>query len=251
VGLSLIDHLLWFLSAALPILIIARIIYERIYVPPFDGFAFMLGVVVARDLVLACLHYGSHRYTIAWEFSLPVILVSQIYAALQNVVSITRIYPRFGKAAVRLFLGCFVVIALCCCLGLPFELHYITGESAVLRMFFLAQRWVDGCIAGTLLIACGILMRSPAPPRKPAANLVLHTCLLTIYFGGYSVLFFLENLAPLGAQQNVERAQFALVVFLYTLWATCLSAKRQRSRRWPEVTAILFRKATSYGLPQP
>src|SRR5579883_2948408 len=39
-------------------------------------------------------------------------------------------------------------------------------------------------------------------------------------------------------------------VFVYTM-GDLFICETTTLRRWPEVTAILFRKATSYGLPQP
>lgn len=237
--------MLWLASAILPVLIIGRIIHQRLYAPPFDAFVLMLGVVIGRDVVLASLHYDSHPYIIVWEFSLPVVLVSQIYAGLQTLIAVARLYPRFGAFTVRLFLACLTLTVACCCLGLPFELHRLGGEEAFLRSFFLAQRWVDSSIAGTLILTSLFLMRRPAPPRQPSANLILHTTLLSVYFTGYAALFFFENLVPLGAMQVMERVQFSLVVLLYAIWTIRLSLKRQRTGLWTEVDAILLRKVNS------
>ncbi len=242
VGLSTIDHVLWFLSAVLPILIIGRIVQQRLYRAPFDALALMLGVVVARDVLLACLRYDSHPYVLVWSYSLPVILVSQIYAGLQTLISVARLYPRFGRLAVLLFLTCLALTLAFCCVGLPFELHRLSGGEAVLRSFFLAQRWVDSSIAGTLILTSLFLMRSPAPPKQPPFNLVLHTTLLSIYFSGYAVLFFVENLTSLGSAQIFERAQFSLIVVLYLMWASCLSLKRQRPIAWKQIEAFSLRR---------
>ena len=241
-GLSTLDNLLWFLSAALPIVIIARIVHQRLYIAPFDAFVLMLGVVVARDVVLACLHYNSHPYVLVWAYSLPVILVSQIYAGLQTLISVARLYPRFGRLAVRLFATCLALTLAFCCVGLPFELHRLGGGEALLRSFFLVQRWVDSSLAGTLILASLFLMRSPAPPKQPPLNLVLHTTLLSIYFSGYAVLFLVENLTSLGSAQTFERVQFFLIVLLYLMWASRLSLKRQRLVAWKETEAILLRR---------
>jgi hypothetical protein len=95
-------------------------------------------------------------------------------------------------------------------------------------------------MAGTLVFVALFLMRCPAPPKQPPSNMVLHTVLLSLYFGSYGALFFIENLFPLGAAQTLERAQFCLVVVLYTVWAACLSCKGQTSEEWPEIDVIVL-----------
>jgi hypothetical protein len=242
VGLSTVDQVLWFFSAVLPVWIITRIARQRLYIPPFDGLALMLGVVVLRDVVLACLRYDSRPYVLVWEYTLPVVLVSQAYAGLQTLIAVSRLYRRIGRLVVRLFLVSLALTLACCCLGLPFELHRLGGEEAVLRSFFLAQRWVDSSIAGTLILASAFLLRSPAPPKRPPPNLVLHTTILSLYFSSYAALFFLENLASLGSIQMLERIQFSFVVLLYGVWASGLSLKRQRLDPWQQTDAIVLRQ---------
>jgi hypothetical protein len=200
----------------------------------------MLGAVVLRDVVLASLRYDSRPYILVWEYTAPVLLFFQVNAALQALRSVARLYPRAGNFAVRLFLLCLALAIAACCLGLPFELRHFSTEEAFLRTAFLMQRLVDSTIAGTLILVDLFLICYPAPPKQPPFNIVLHTILLSLYFGGYAALFFLENLVPLGSVQTAERLQFSLVVLVYLTWARCLSSEGQRSHAWPDVEVILL-----------
>lgn len=238
-GLSHFDQALWFASAALAAVIIGRIVYQGLFVPPFRAFGFMLGVVLARDIVLSISHYDSHAYIFIWKASLPILLAAQAWCGLETLRAVQRLYPQIGRFAISLFLTCLGITVAACCLGLPFELHRVAGQEALLRALFLLQRWVDSWIAGTLILVALFFARSPAPQRKPPRNLVLHTILLSLYFGGYGAMFFAENLAALGGVEIVERLQFSFVVLLYVIWATCLSAKGQQSEPWPKLNVIL------------
>lgn len=245
VGLSVLDTLLWFASAVTPIVIIGRVIHERLYTKPFAAFVWMLAIGFLRDGALAALHYGSHLYVLVWQISLPILLILQLYAGFATLNSVARLYRRFGNFVTRLCLLCLVLTLISCCVILPFELHHFDGDEVILRALFLAQRWVATSVTGTLSLVALFLLRSPAPPKQPPQNLVRHTILLTLYFGGYSFLFFVENVVSLGAAQLLERLQFTFVIVLYVLWATCLSRKGQRSDAWADVTAISFRRMQS------
>ncbi len=240
-GLSHFDQVLWFASAALAAVIIGRIIHQHLFVPPLMTFALMLGAVVVRDVALSIPRYDSHAYVLAWEWSLPPLMAVQAWTGLDTLRSVARLYPTIGKFAVRLFLVCLAITVAGCCLGLPFELHRMAGQEELLRMLFLLQRWVDSWIAGTLILVAVFFVHFPAPLKRPPRNLVIHTVLLSLYFSGYAVLFFAENLAPLGGVQTMERVQFSLVVLLYAFWASCLSAKGQNSEPWPKIDVILLK----------
>ena len=201
----------------------------------------MLGVVLARDAVMSLPPYNTHAYTVAWGWSLPVLLAAQIWAGLDTLKAVARLYPKIGRFAVRLFLVCLAITIAVCCLGLPLELHRLKGEEGLLRMLFLLQRSVDSWIAGTLVLVALFFARFPAPLKQPPRNLVLHTVLLSAYFGSYALLFFAENMAPLGAIASIERFQFSLVTILYAVWAISLSSRGETTQPWPELDLMVLK----------
>ncbi len=203
----------------------------------------MLGVVLLRDAMLFVPGYSTHSYAVIWEWTLPPLLAAQAWCGLDALKAVARLYPKIGNFAVRLFLACLAITTVICCLGLPFEVHRLAGGEALLRALFLLQRWVDSWIAGTLILVAVFFARFPAPLKRPPRNLVIHTVLLSIYFGGYAVLFFAENLAPLGAVELLEQLQFVLIVLLYGVWAICLSQNGERSEPWPHVDILLLNRA--------
>jgi predicted outer membrane repeat protein len=69
----------------------------------------------------------------------------------------------------------------------------------------------------------------------------VHTLLLSLYFGGYATLFFIENLTSLGSAIYAERLEFLLVIALYSAWAVCLSQKGQTSEPWPELDVMVLK----------
>jgi hypothetical protein len=228
-------------SAVLAGAIIWRMVQQKLLVAPFQAFALMLGVVLARDGLMSIPRYDSHAYTVAWGWSLPVLLAAQIWAGSETLKAVARLYPKIGRFAVRLFVVCLAMTAVVCCLALPLELHRMKGEEVILRSLFLLQRWVDSSIAGTLVLVALFFARFPAPLKQPPRNLVIHTVLLSAYFCSYAVLFFAENLAPLGTIASLERLQFALVVLLYAAWALCLSRRGEMSQPWPEVDVMVLK----------
>jgi len=201
-------------------------------------------MVLARDVALTIPFYDSRAYSIIWAWTLPLLLAAQAFAGWETLKTVARLYPKIGNFAVRLFLVCLAATTVACCVGLPFEVHRIGGEEAVLRALFLLQRWMDSWIAGTLALVSFFLAGFPAPLKQPPRNLVMHTILLMFYFGGYGALFFAENLAPLGAIVLIERLQFILVVFLYAIWAIFLSKSGENSQPWPEIEILVLRTVT-------
>ncbi len=220
---------------------IARILQQRLFASPLGGLAWMLAMVLARDAIMAIPSYRSHSYTVAWEWTLPPLLAVQVWAGLDTLRAVARLYPKFGNFAVRLYLVCMAISVAACCVSLPFELGRLSGEETFLRALFLLQRWVDSWIAGTLMLVSVFLARFPAPSKKPPRNLVLHTVLLTIYFAGYAVLFLTENLTTLGGAAIAERAQLALTLLVFAAWATGLSKEGAGSESWPQIDVILLR----------
>ena len=239
-GLSRFDHILWFTSAVLATLIIVRIRQQRLLVSPLNSFAWMLGAVVTRDALLSIPAYDTHAYAVLWELSLPFLLAAQLWAGYDTLRAVARLYPKIGKFAIRLFLTCLAVTVAVCCLTVPFELHLLQGGEKLLRALFLLNRSVDSWIAGTLILVSLFFARSPAPEKQPPRNLVLHTVLLSIYFGTYAVLFLAENLAPLGALAALERTQFFVVAVLYASWAISLSRGGEKSEPWPQLDVIVL-----------
>jgi hypothetical protein len=201
----------------------------------------MLGVVLVRDGVVSIPSYNTHAYAMAWAWTLPALLAAQVWAGLHTLKAVARLYPKIGRFAVRLFLACLAITVGVCCLGLPFELHRLRGEEAALRALFLLHRCVDSWIAGTLVLVAVFFARFPAPLKQPPRNLVVHTILLSLYFGGYAALFFVENLASLGSVVIAERLESILIVGLYSAWAMCLSKKGETSEPWPEIDVMVLR----------
>jgi hypothetical protein len=241
VGLSYWDRILWVASAVLAGLVIWRIIQQRLFASPFRALGAMLGVVLIRDGIVSIPVYNTHAYAVVWAWTLPVLLAAQVWAGLDTLKAVARLYPKIGRFAVRLFLTCLVITVAVCCLGLPFELHRLSDEDAALRALFLLHRSVDSWIAGTLILVAVFFARFPAPLKQPPRNLVLHTILLSLYFSGYAALFFTENLMSLGSAVLVERLQFILVVALYAVWAAGLSKSGENSEPWPEIDVLVLR----------
>jgi hypothetical protein len=241
VGLSYWDRILWVASAVLAGLVIWRIIQQRLFSAPFRALGVMLGVVLMRDGIVSIPEYNTHAYAVVWAWTLPVLLTAQVWAGLDTLKAVARLYPKIGRFAVRLFLTCLAITVAVCCLGLPFELHRLSDEDAALRALFLLHRSVDSWIAGTLILVAVFFARFPAPLKQPPRNLVLHTILLSLYFSGYAALFFAENLMSLGSAVLVERLQFILVVALYAVWAAGLSKSGENSEPWPEIDVLVLR----------
>jgi hypothetical protein len=241
VGLSYLDRALWLASSVLAGLVVWRIIQQRLFVSPFRALGVMLGVVLVRDAVVSIPSYDTHAYALTWAWTLPALLAAQVWVGLDTLRAVALLYPKIGRFAVRLFLTCLAVTVVVCCLGLPFELHRLRGEEAALRALFLLHRSVDSWIAGTLVLVAVFFARFPAPLKQPPRNLVLHTILLSLYFGGYAALFFVENLASLGSVVVAERLEFILIIGLYSAWAMCLSKKGETSEPWPEIDVMVLR----------
>lgn len=240
-GTTAFDQALCLLSVVFATAVIYRILHQDILASPLSGLALMLGVVLVRDAVVSIPQYTSHAYAVAWEATLPMLLVAQVWAGFDTLRAIARIYANFGNFVVRLYTACLGISTILCCLSFPFELRRLTGAEALLRQLFLLQRCTDTCIAGTLTLAALFLAQHRAPSNRPPRNLVLHTILLSLYFGGYAALFLAENLTVLGGAALFERLQFVLIVLVYATWALGLSRKGAHSTPWPEVDVFLLR----------
>lgn len=241
VGLTAFDQTLRLLSIALAAAVIYRIFQQRILAAPLGSLAAMLGVVLARDAVVSIPRYDTHAYAVAWEATLPILLAAQVWAGFDTLRATARIYRAFGNFAVRLYTTSLVLSITLCCVSFPFELRRLSGPEAFLRDLFLLQRGTDTCIAGTLMLAAVFLALRRAPPNRPSRNLVLHTILLSLYFGGYAALFLAENVTALGGAAMFERVQFVLIILVYAAWASGLSKQGAGSEPWPVVDVFLLR----------
>lgn len=239
--LTVLDRILRFISVALEIAVLLRIAQQRLLISPLRSVALMIAVVLARDIVVSIPDYSSQAYAVAWEWTLPPLLAVQVWAGLDNLRAVARLYPEFGRFAVRLYVACLAISATVCSLMIPFELRRVSGSEALLRMLFLSQRCIDTWIAGTLILGSMFLVWAPAPANKPRRNLVLNTILLSAYFGGYGLLFLVENLTPLGGAVLAERAQFVLVILVYAAWTIGLSKSGETSEPWPRIDVFLLR----------
>jgi hypothetical protein len=198
----------------------------------------MLAVGLLRDLILLLpSDYRSHSYALAWEITLPFLLLAQAVAALATYAAIASLYAKIGAFAVRLFQGALGATAIGCCIGLPFETRHIAGVEASVRSLFLLDRWMNSLMAGGLILAIIYLARFPRPLRVMPSNLMLHTTLLSAYCALYSIVPFVLNLLPLGQALSVQVVLLAAVLALYVSWTIGLSAKGERTEAWPEIDA--------------
>lgn len=193
----------------------------------------MLTVGLARNLIMLVPPYNTHAYAVAWEWSAVPLLAAQCWAALDALTSIARLYPKLGRFAIWLFAASVGFSAVFCCAGLPFETSRLRGTEATLRSLFLLHRWINSVSAGSLFFAVLLLARFPIPVRRLPRNLVCHVGLLTAYFTSYGILYFIENIAPLGAIDTLERLQTATVLGLYVAWSACVSRGGSVSEAWP------------------
>jgi hypothetical protein len=226
-----IDRTLWFLTAALSAITLARILFLGIWrKQPLSSFALMLFISALCDVLLSRLSNETHAYTVAWEAVLPIRLTSHAWAAFATYEAVASLYQRIGRFAVWLFAASLCIAALVCCGTIPWELRQIGGIESFVRSMFLLYRWVDGLAAGGLTLTCGFLAFFPRPMKLMSSNLIRHTILLTLYFGAAAGLFLVENLAPLGGMVWLERLHFIFVGLLVSL-----SKRGQASEPWPEL----------------
>ncbi len=231
--LSCLFTTLHWLSLGFTALVLFRVMYSGLNrTKPFGAFAAMLFTGLMRDLALLCINRDTHAYTVAWEVTLPVLLLAHAWAVMATYQAIARLYPGIGQFAEVLFVGCLVISAMFCFVGLSWEIRRIGGAEASLRSVFLLYQWVDGLAAGGLLLASAFFLRLPAPRKQLPPNLVRHTCLLAAYFTSYAITCFVKTLSPLGLSVW-EYAHFTLLIALYAGWALGISAAGERSESWP------------------
>jgi hypothetical protein len=234
--MSPVDRALWFLTAVLSAIALARLFFLGIWRnQPLTSFAFMLLISVLCDLAFFGLSNESHAYAVAWEAVLPIRLASQAWAAFSTYQAVASLYQRMGRFAVWLFAGALSLAVLICCGTLPWEIRRIGGNESFIRAMFLLYRWVDGIAAGGLILTCGFLAGLPRPMKLLSSNLIRHTLLLALYFATVAALFLVENLGHLGGAIWLERLHFMFVGLLYAGWAVGLSKRGEASEPWPEI----------------
>jgi hypothetical protein len=220
--------------------LLVRLWLGRLIAPPLNGLAVMLGAGLIRDLILVTPKYASHAYAITWEATLVPVLAAQSWATIEVLRAIAKLYPKIASFAVRLFSICFGASAILCCCGLYFETRLLAGNEAILRSFFLFDRWVHSLLAGTLVLTMLFFACLPTPVRKKPVNLARHALLLSFYFGAYAIYFIAENLAPLGGIAALERIKSAFVIALYVSWICALSPAGQEMSAWPPIDPALI-----------
>ena len=223
-----------YLSILASIALLLRLVREKLWrIRPFSGLSAFLLINILRDLALLKPNYETHAYAVLWEETLPILLLAQIVAGIENYYAIANLYPGIGNFARRLFFACITAALIAGLLILPIELHRLGAEEPQLRMLFLSQRWTASLLAGALLMAVLFLSRYPAPLKRMPRNIRVHTACLALYFTSYAVLYTLENMAPLGSMVWAELGQLALVVLIYAAWTAGLARAGQESEPWP------------------
>lgn len=226
---------LWYASPVLSLCVLHRLWRERLRSITYEGFAIMLVVGIARDVVLMNAPFESRLYSQLWAATLPLALVSQAVAALGTYAAIARLYPKLGRFGVGVFLGALVLTAVASCIVVPFETRRMTGGETMLRTLFALDRWIHTLIAGALLLAVAFLARYPRPLKRMPRNLVVHTWLLSAFFSVYAVLPFVLNLVPLGGAPAAQAIASLLVLAICVGWIFGLSAEGEATEPWPAV----------------
>jgi hypothetical protein len=187
----------------------------------------MQSAMILRDLALFFIPVNSRTYTSAWEFSLPLVLLSQGYAGIACYRAIAGLYPRIGSFAIKLFAAALALTALLCLAGLPVELRNWHTDP-IFRSLIVCYRWIDTLLAGGLVLATAFLARFPAPLKKLPANLFRHTALLAGYFAVYAITAFL----PIERFSQTYPIRSTLVCLLYAAWTVALTKRGEECEVW-------------------
>ena len=178
-----------------------------LFVAPYRAFGLMLAVGIMREATLWPLSYDPAAYAPAFEASLVVWLVFQVWAAMSTYDSLARRRTRDFAAALSAALALAV-------LPLIFETPHIDGSKyELLRIVLLVYRWVSGGLA-VLLIGPAITSTRKVQP---------HTWLLVCYFGQYAIVCLVKNLLPLQVPM-LDRFHLGVVAALYAGWLALLPA---------------------------
>jgi hypothetical protein len=237
-----LDLILWITTAALSAVVLLRIALARFWHnPALRGLAVMLSVTLLRDLLLARMSFPAHSYTVAWEATLPVLLVSHAYAAISAYTAIAAMYAKIGRFAIRLFVAALVVAAILCAFTtFSWELKRITGTEAFVRWCFLLYRWVDGLAAGGLIQVTAFLSLFRKPFKRMPTNVTRHAALLAAYFSCQSALFFGQNLSGLSGIITVQHLAFTFIAILYLGWTVLLSPHGELTEPWPALPSAVL-----------
>jgi hypothetical protein len=239
----LAQNVLWYSSALLSSGILLRLYRQGLLAKrPYGSFAMMLATMLLRDLALMAIPVRTLTYTVAWEATLPLVLLAHVWSATGTYRSIAALYPKIGNFALRLFAICLAAAFLSCFAGLPFETAHLVPGQAILRSVMLLYRWVDGIAAGALMLAVLFFQCFPSPLRTLPRNLIRHTALLFCYFGVYSLAYFAQNLVPLDAPA-LETGRMFLVTALYATWIFSLSAAGEFSEPWARTDSLALAAA--------
>ncbi|MBV9760506.1 MAG: hypothetical protein JO340_08080 [Acidobacteriaceae bacterium] len=168
---------LWWISIALELAVLARILASRLlkHLPAFFGFILFN---IASDLLLAPLWSNRYEYTVAWSIIEAFTVVAQILLALELYLAYDRLYK--PDPADKWFLvGCLVTSAVVGFIMLQFQPK---ADERITTILVLSYIWCTFVLWWTaaFIVLFGFMFHLIS--IKPAPNLTLHARLLATYF---------------------------------------------------------------------
>jgi hypothetical protein len=179
---------LWLAAVALEAALLARVLwsFRRLH-----WFAAALGAIVAQDLILMQLRYGTNAYGFTWIATTAIVMVLQAAAAVEAFSSMLNEYRGIGWAVTALLAGALLVGATAAALLSGPDIRAIHELSRWVSITFAAKRVLSSVLAVFML--CGsFLFWSFRVPHRPndRRHLMLMTCLLAFY----AAVFLAQNL---------------------------------------------------------
>lgn len=191
-------NLFWYSSVAVQFLFCVHLLWTGLG-KRHPVFTLYLGCAVVRSVAAFFLTAGFNgalpmSYTYFWLFSEPVLLLLQIAVTLEVSSSLWKEYAPVTKPARSVLLILLLAAILFAAVPLKAELSRVGAIElkAVMQFEFLAKRYISTVLA--LFLVFSALTFLVVIRNSLKSELLRHESMLALYFGIYSVAYFVVNM---------------------------------------------------------
>ena len=221
---SILVRALWIVSVAGQAAVLFRIWTVADLRYPYAFFASFLAANLSRSLVLVCIDFRSHAYTLIWSVSEPLLLILQLLAVAEVYDHICAAYPGVARYKYRLLAITGVLASTASAFTLVIGMNRVTVWHYFIAV--TAKSFVATSSVVFLVLVWALFRHFPV---DRGSNLRIHWRVLTVYFslnaGGLLAMITWPG------QVWINIAVLAGVIICYSIWAAAFSAKGELARQ--------------------
>jgi hypothetical protein len=178
----------------------------------------MLAVMLAQALVLSQLTLGTRAYAVVWIVFEPAVFALEIASVFELLSHLLKGRLNATLGSLRSFLMLVLAVALLLA-AVPLWMDPHAGRGLAAQLVLRARGFGSLGLLIFFAVLAWILARQPV---RLNPGLVRHSCCFTAYLTVLALAMYSTSWVPTSLTPFIQTAEFALLSFVFALWAALL-----------------------------